>query len=74
MLFLWVENFQQYLFRSSEHMVEMQCMLQLSPATIVMGGHQKKLILYDIAKSMETNVVCALKYISSGLFHKWSLI
>jgi len=42
---------------SSENLVEMQCMLPLSQGSLVMGGHQSKLILFDIVQAMETRVV-----------------
>ncbi|CAB3370828.1 Hypothetical predicted protein [Cloeon dipterum] len=42
---------------SSDNMMEMQCMLQMAPSTMVMGGHQSKLILFDISRAAETGVV-----------------
>jgi PAB-dependent poly(A)-specific ribonuclease subunit 2 len=42
---------------SSANMVEMQCLLQVAPSTILMGGHQDKLIAFDISRAEETSVV-----------------
>ncbi|XP_071446379.1 PAN2-PAN3 deadenylation complex catalytic subunit PAN2 [Hetaerina americana] len=41
---------------SSQTMEDMQCMLQISPTSLLMGGHQDKLIEFDLAKVTETNV------------------
>jgi hypothetical protein len=38
-------------------MVEMQCLLQVAPSTILMGGHQDKLILFDLVQAEEASVV-----------------
>lgn len=43
----------------SENMVEMQCMLQTSPTTLLMGGHHDKIIQFDLAQGIETGLVDA---------------
>lgn len=50
-------------------MVEMQCLLQMSPSTILMGGHQDKLILFDISRAEEDSVVIIIlvSYVSKFL-------
>ncbi|XP_026294129.1 PAN2-PAN3 deadenylation complex catalytic subunit PAN2 isoform X1 [Frankliniella occidentalis] len=41
----------------SENMVEMQCMLQTSPTSLLMGGHQDKIIQFDLAQGIETGLI-----------------
>ncbi|XP_034247710.1 PAN2-PAN3 deadenylation complex catalytic subunit PAN2 isoform X2 [Thrips palmi] len=61
----------------SENMVEMQCMLQTSPTSLLMGGHQDKLIQFDLTQGIETGLFdagengCAIlrqhpRYLCSG--------
>ena len=38
-------------------MVEMQCMLQTTPTTLLMAGLQDKLIELDLTEGVETNYV-----------------
>ncbi|XP_063236663.1 PAN2-PAN3 deadenylation complex catalytic subunit PAN2 [Bacillus rossius redtenbacheri] len=40
---------------SSENMVDMQCLLQISPDTLLLGGHQDKIIVYNLAQGQETS-------------------
>jgi len=50
-----------YIFLSlicrSENFMDMQCMLQTSPTTVLFGGHQEYLVEYDLAQSMELRTV-----------------
>lgn len=46
---------------SSENMVEMQCLLQLSPHTLLLGGHNSKLIEFDLNQCQEVNLLDAGK-------------
>jgi PAB-dependent poly(A)-specific ribonuclease subunit 2 len=39
-------------------MEEMQCQLQISRDVLLMGGHQDKLIEFNLNQGQETNVVC----------------
>lgn len=36
----------------------MQCQLQISPDTLLMGGHQDKIIEFNLSQGQETNLVC----------------
>ncbi|CAL8113910.1 unnamed protein product [Orchesella dallaii] len=38
---------------ASENFMDMQCMLQTSPTTVLFGGHQEYLVEYDVTQSME---------------------
>lgn len=38
-------------------MNDMQCMLQISPARLLMGGHQDKIIDFNLARGKETGLV-----------------
>lgn len=38
-------------------MVDMQCMLQISPTRMLMGGHQEKLIDFNLTRGKETGLV-----------------
>lgn len=38
----------------------MQCQLQISQDTLLMGGHQDKIIEFNLSQGQETNLVCAL--------------
>jgi PAB-dependent poly(A)-specific ribonuclease subunit 2 len=40
-------------------MEEMQCQLQISQDTLLMGGHQDKIIEFNLSQGQETNLVCA---------------
>nr|CAD7460794.1 unnamed protein product [Timema tahoe] len=62
---------------SSENMEEMQCQLQISPDTLLMGGHQEKIIEFNLTQGQETNLLhvgkngCAIlrqhgRFISAG--------
>ncbi|XP_064614568.1 LOW QUALITY PROTEIN: PAN2-PAN3 deadenylation complex catalytic subunit PAN2-like [Liolophura sinensis] len=42
---------------SAEEMHEMQCMLQMSPTSVMMGGHQTKVIEVDLQKGQEIRQV-----------------
>ncbi|XP_066994616.1 PAN2-PAN3 deadenylation complex catalytic subunit PAN2 [Anabrus simplex] len=42
---------------SSDNMEEMQCLLQTSPDTLLMGGHQEKIIEFNLTQGQETNVL-----------------
>ncbi|XP_054287462.1 PAN2-PAN3 deadenylation complex catalytic subunit PAN2 isoform X2 [Macrosteles quadrilineatus] len=42
---------------SSENMVQMQCLLQLSPQTLLLGGHTHKLIEFDLNNYQEVNLL-----------------
>ncbi|XP_046679027.1 PAN2-PAN3 deadenylation complex catalytic subunit PAN2-like isoform X1 [Homalodisca vitripennis] len=46
---------------SSENMVQMQCLLQLSPQTLLLGGHTHKLIEFDLNTYQEVNLLDASK-------------
>ncbi|XP_018323979.1 PAN2-PAN3 deadenylation complex catalytic subunit PAN2 isoform X2 [Agrilus planipennis] len=41
----------------SSNLQEMQCMLQLSPSRLLMGGHQDKLIDFNISHCKETTLI-----------------
>lgn len=41
----------------SVNMTNMQCMIQMSPDRIVMGGHQDELIDFDLTTATETKLV-----------------
>lgn len=41
----------------SVNMTNMQCMIQMSPERIVMGGHQDELIDFDLTTATETKLV-----------------
>jgi hypothetical protein len=45
-------------FYSSDNMEEMQCQLQISRDTLLMGGHQEKVIEFNLNQGQETNLVC----------------
>lgn len=47
-----------YFFCSSDNMEEMQCQLQTSRDVLLMGGHQDKLIEFNLNQGQETNLVC----------------
>lgn len=42
----------------SVNMTNMQCMIQMAPNRIVMGGHQDELIDFDLTTATETKLVC----------------
>ncbi|KAL2715595.1 PAN2-PAN3 deadenylation complex catalytic subunit PAN2 isoform X1 [Vespula squamosa] len=42
---------------TSSNMVDMQCMLQISPTRMLMGGHQEKLIDFNLTRGKETGLV-----------------
>lgn len=42
---------------ASENFLDMQCMLQSSPTSVLFGGHQEHLVEYDLAQSMEVRTV-----------------
>ncbi|XP_076240982.1 PAN2-PAN3 deadenylation complex catalytic subunit PAN2 isoform X3 [Calliopsis andreniformis] len=42
---------------TSSNMVDMQCMLQISPTRLLMGGHQEKIIDFNLTRGKETGVV-----------------
>jgi hypothetical protein len=50
-------------FCSSDNMEEMQCQLQISRDTLLMGGHQDKLIEFNLNQGQETNLVCISLYL-----------
>ena len=41
----------------SPNMIDMQCMLQISPTRLLMGGHQEKIIDFNLTRGKETGVV-----------------
>lgn len=41
----------------SPNMIDMQCMLQISPTGLLMGGHQEKIINFDLTRGKETGLV-----------------
>ncbi|KZC14159.1 PAB-dependent poly(A)-specific ribonuclease subunit 2 [Dufourea novaeangliae] len=41
----------------SSNMIDMQCMLQISPTRLLMGGHQDKIIDFNLTRGKETGVV-----------------
>lgn len=51
----------QLLFRSTQ-MQEMQCMLQMSPTRLLMGGHQDKLIDFNLNLCKETMSVSGYNF------------
>jgi len=55
MLFIHLLN----LFCSSDNMEEMQCQLHISQDTLLMGGHQDKIIEFNLSQGQETKLVCA---------------
>ncbi|XP_021925783.1 PAB-dependent poly(A)-specific ribonuclease subunit PAN2 isoform X2 [Zootermopsis nevadensis] len=42
---------------SSDNMEEMQCQLQISRDTLLMGGHQDKVIEFNLSQGQETNLL-----------------
>lgn len=38
-------------------MNDMQCMLQISPTRLLMGGHQDKIIDFNLTRGKETGLV-----------------
>lgn len=38
-------------------MIDMQCMLQISPTRLLMGGHQEKIIDFNLTRGKETGLV-----------------
>ncbi|XP_069700683.1 PAN2-PAN3 deadenylation complex catalytic subunit PAN2 isoform X2 [Periplaneta americana] len=42
---------------SSDNMQEMQCQLQISRDTLLMGGHQDKIIEFNLSQGQETNLL-----------------
>ncbi|XP_046740616.1 PAN2-PAN3 deadenylation complex catalytic subunit PAN2 isoform X1 [Diprion similis] len=42
---------------TSSNMIDMQCMLQTSPTRLLMGGHQKKIIDFNLTRGKETGLV-----------------
>ncbi|XP_078033618.1 PAN2-PAN3 deadenylation complex catalytic subunit PAN2 isoform X1 [Augochlora pura] len=42
---------------TSSNMIDMQCMLQISPTRLLMGGHQDKIIDFNLTRGKETGVV-----------------
>ncbi|CAK9819946.1 PAN2-PAN3 deadenylation complex catalytic subunit PAN2 [Anthophora quadrimaculata] len=41
----------------SSNMIDMQCMLQISPTRLLMGGHQEKIIDFNLTRGKETGLV-----------------
>ncbi|XP_034178278.2 PAN2-PAN3 deadenylation complex catalytic subunit PAN2 isoform X1 [Osmia lignaria lignaria] len=41
----------------SPNMIDMQCMLQISPTRLLMGGHQEKIIDFNLTRGKETGLV-----------------
>lgn len=41
----------------STNMNDMQCMLQISPTRLLMGGHQDKIIDFNLTRGKETGLV-----------------
>lgn len=46
-------------------MEEMQCQLQISRDTLLMGGHQDKVIEFNLSQGQETNLVCNIRHNSA---------
>ncbi|XP_066582928.1 PAN2-PAN3 deadenylation complex catalytic subunit PAN2 isoform X2 [Prorops nasuta] len=44
---------------TSQNMIDMQCMLQISPTRLLMGGHQDKIIDFNLTRGKESGVVHA---------------
>lgn len=44
-------------FFSSDSCEDLQCMLQTSPTTLILGGHQPKLFEYDLITAKEIRKV-----------------
>ncbi|XP_051153059.1 PAN2-PAN3 deadenylation complex catalytic subunit PAN2 isoform X2 [Leptopilina boulardi] len=42
---------------TSTNMIDMQCILQISPTRLLMGGHQDKLIDFNLTRGKETGLV-----------------
>lgn len=42
---------------TSANMIDMQCILQISPTRLLMGGHQDKLIDFELTRGKETGLV-----------------
>ncbi|XP_015605177.1 PAN2-PAN3 deadenylation complex catalytic subunit PAN2 isoform X3 [Cephus cinctus] len=42
---------------TSSNMIDMQCMLQISPTRLLMGGHQEKIIDFNLTRGKETGLV-----------------
>jgi hypothetical protein len=42
----------------------MQCQLQISRDTLLMGGHQDKVIEFNLSQGQETNLVCTFPHSS----------
>lgn len=47
--------------RRSSNMVDMQCMLQISPTRLLMAGHQDKIIDFNLTRGKETGLVSFYK-------------
>lgn len=62
-----------YIFRffvtSSESFEDLQCILQTSETTVMLGGHQPLVIDFDLVTSKEIRKVC---YMCSLLVHTYS--
>lgn len=43
-------------------MIDMQCMLQISPTRLLMGGHQEKIIDFNLTRGKETGLVSFYEY------------
>ncbi|XP_060823374.1 PAN2-PAN3 deadenylation complex catalytic subunit PAN2 isoform X2 [Bombus pascuorum] len=41
----------------SQNMIDMQCMLHISPTRLLMGGHQEKIIDFDLTRGKEIGLV-----------------
>lgn len=46
--------------------MDMQCMLQTAPTSVLFGGHQEYLVEYDLAQSMEVRTVLNPFYFSEN--------
>lgn len=49
----------------SVNMTNMQCMIQMAPDRIVMGGHQDELIDFDLTTATETKLVCVPFFVNT---------
>lgn len=38
-------------------MIDMQCMLQISPTRLLVGGHQEKILDFNLTRGKETGLV-----------------
>lgn len=51
----------------SVNMINMQCMIQMAPDRIVMGGHQDELIDFNLTTATETKLVRLLSPARNGI-------